>query len=941
MATFAGTSGNDVANAATGTLTGFTGGTVAELQDAVGDSFFAGGGADTVVAGSGDDQLEGRGGNDTLNGGAGGDEVRYDRDATVGGTAGVTVNLATGIATDGFGTTDTLVSIERVRGTAQADTLTGNADDNVFIAFGGNDTITGGDGIDTVRYDLDASNGGGGAVLVNLSASAATLGGVLLQANRARDSFGSTDTLFGIQGLRGTAGNDVFLGSDFVGLDGDIFWGLAGNDTITGGLGGDEVRYERDAAAGGTLGVTVNLATGVATDGFGNTDTLSGIEAVRGTAQVDNLTGDALNNVFRGLGGNDVIDGGAGADVVAYDRDLEAGGAGGVTVDLGAGTATDGFGNTDTFTGIEGARGTLQADTLIGTDGDNSFMGLAGNDVVVGGGGEDEIRYDLDLYRDGLTGVTVNLGAGTATDGFGNTDTFSGIEIVRATEMKDFLSGSTGDDTFRGLAEADVIDGGSGSDWVDYSADIFNRRESTAFGAVTVNLATGTAVDSFGATDTLISIENAAGGTLADTLTGSAGDNVFRGYGGNDTISGGDGSDTVDYSRDLEAGIRHFQSGGSAVLVNLSAVTLSINGTSLDGNRARDGFANTDTLSGIENAIGTASNDFFVAGTAANRFDGGLGSDQVSYVASGGGVTVNLDLGIGAGNDAAGDSYTGIEVVVGSSFGDTLVGKAGTANSLFGGEGDDFLYGEGIDLVSGGAGNDVFFGGQGSALNLDLNALGLETVWGSIGADTLNGAGSSVALTLIGQGGADTMTGGSGNDFLYFDSADTINGGGGVDWAVVFAGIGAVTLNLTTTGFENAWGSTSADTLTAAGSATSVTLVGDAGNDTLTGGNAGDFLYGFSGSDTLNGGSGNDNLIGGTGDDDTFAFGAGWGTDIVWDWQNGVEQFDLRGSGATSFANLTVNQNVSGSGNALVSFSGNQILIVGGANQIDAGDFIF
>jgi len=101
-----------------------------------------------------------------------------------------------------------------------------------------------------------------------------------------------------------------------------------------------------------------------------------------------------------------------------------------------------------------------------------------------------------------------------------------------------------------------------------------------------------------------------------------------------------------------------------------------------------------------------------------------------------------------------------------------------------------------------------------------------------------------------------------------------------------------------------------------------------------------EFLYGFGDNDTLTGGAGNDNLIGGAGTD-TFAFGLGWGTDIVWGWQDGVEKFNLQGSGAASFADLTVNHNVLGSGNALISFAGNQIPVIGGANHIDAGDFIF
>ena len=71
------------------------------------------------------------------------------------------------------------------------------------------------------------------------------------------------------------------------------------------------------------------------------------------------------------------------------------------------------------------------------------------------------------------------------------------------------------------------------------------------------------------------------------------------------------------------------------------------------------------------------------------------------------------------------------------------------------------------------------------------------------------------------------------------------------------------------------------------------------------------------------------------------AFGAGWGTDIVWDWSNGAEHFDLAGSGATAFAQLTVDQNFAGSGHALVSFGGNQILVIGAAGQITSDDFSF
>ena len=55
--TFAGTAGDDTANASTGTLSGFTGGSVAELQDDTGDMLDPLAGTDTIVAGSGDDVI--------------------------------------------------------------------------------------------------------------------------------------------------------------------------------------------------------------------------------------------------------------------------------------------------------------------------------------------------------------------------------------------------------------------------------------------------------------------------------------------------------------------------------------------------------------------------------------------------------------------------------------------------------------------------------------------------------------------------------------------------------------------------------------------------------------------------------------------------------------------------------------------------------------------
>src|SRR5690349_2064300 len=134
MAIFTGTTGNDVANATNGTLAGFTGGLLAELQDAVGDTFEGLAGNDTVVAGAGEDTinggdgadiLSGGAGDDTINGGAGFDTFLGDpgNDTLAGtgddavdystDTAGVTVNLVTGVASGALIGADILIGMSQ------------------------------------------------------------------------------------------------------------------------------------------------------------------------------------------------------------------------------------------------------------------------------------------------------------------------------------------------------------------------------------------------------------------------------------------------------------------------------------------------------------------------------------------------------------------------------------------------------------------------------------------------------------------------------------------------------------------------------------------------------------------------------------------------------------------------------------------------------------
>ena len=71
---------------------------------------------------------------------------------------------------------------------------------------------------------------------------------------------------------------------------------------------------------------------------------------------------------------------------------------------------------------------------------------------------------------------------------------------------------------------------------------------------------------------------------------------------------------------------------------------------------------------------------------------------------------------------------------------------------------------------------------------------------------------------------------------------------------------------------------------------------------------------------------------------DTYVFSQNWGTDFVYDFENGVDKFDMTASGMTSFGQFLVSL---GNGHTQLSFNGNLIIVVNSAGQIDPSDFIF
>jgi Ca2+-binding RTX toxin-like protein len=113
---------------------------------------------------------------------------------------------------------------------------------------------------------------------------------------------------------------------------------------------------------------------------------------------------------------------------------------------------------------------------------------------------------------------------------------------------------------------------------------------------------------------------------------------------------------------------------------------------------------------GADTAAGGGNDDTFVDTDAGHdSFDGGPGTDEISYFDRESGVTVNLAAGI----TSSGDTFTDIENASGTFHADKLIGDGGP-NTLDAFAGSDTLHGgAGADLLLGGKGLDTFDAGSG------------------------------------------------------------------------------------------------------------------------------------------------------------------------------------------------------------------------------------
>jgi Ca2+-binding RTX toxin-like protein len=155
---------------------------------------------------------------------------------------------------------------------------------------------------------------------------------------------------------------------------------------------------------------------------------------------------------------------------------------------------------------------------------------------------------------------------------------------------------------------------------------------------------------------------------------------------------------------------------------------------------------------------GGAGNDTVAGGAGADVLVGGAGSDTLDYTASAQGVTVNLATSTASGGDAAGDTFSGFENVLGSATQANVLTGGSAAALLMGGAGNDVLVGgAGADTLLGGAGNDTLYasgaadslqGGAGDDVLVAATVADLHVADGGAGADILRLTATSASFDV-------------------------------------------------------------------------------------------------------------------------------------------------------------------------------------------------
>lgn len=664
---------------------------------------------EAVRGSQGDDRITGsdaplelydlsRNGRDTVDGAGGIDWVTYGRfEGTLfqDDRTAVRLDLAAGTALtsgdyyENYATrTSRLSGIENVLGSASADVIRGDKEDNMLCGGLGNDTLDGRGGVDTLVTEFSMTDGydhllDPGWVAYYGARTEPDRGvEVDLKAGRAYEADGTrsqTDVISNFENVIGTARNDTITGDGGDnrlegGAGDDRLSGGAGRDTLEGGDGVDNL-----AGGGGADVFIISPGTGVdrITDFAFGTDTLkiatagpqpAGME-MGAMIKIGGLPVQLMAGLrgFMNTKGDDI-------EVSGADKSPIVNLVGGVSALVGH-IADVILKPTEGNIGTSGAdrmTGTAKADKMAALDGDDRVVGLGGDDDISGGAGAD--RLEGGAGNDLLSG---DAGADVLIGGFGN----------------DRLTGGDGDDRLVGEIGADTLEGGAGS-------------------------------------DTLI------GGIGGDRfiITNAAGLDRIQDYGTGDRI---------DISAFAQLGLRPNR---AALSIEWADEANRIAVVSLDDPlSARD-------IALFEIELGARQNLEGFLKTADFTFSGGLapifaklnaalveGSGKINQIIG----TVGRDVMRGLGGDDILEGRGGHDRLSGDAGDDQISGGAGN-DSLSGGAGNDKLMGDsGNDTLDGGGGFDMLIGSitrsllRGGAGNDTLVANGgTTTMIGGAGADT-------------------------------------------------------------------------------------------------------------------------------------------------------------------------------------------------------------
>ena len=611
--------------------------------------------------------------------------------------------------------------------------------------------------------------------------------------------------------------------------------------------------------------------------------------------------------------------------------------------------------------GNDTIRGNVLDNTLSGNGGNDHLHGLDGNDTLSGGAGTDwayftqaianytfqVLESSIQVVADFVDTVMNDIEWFSFSDtNISYADLEAQYAFTEYTNLADSIVLPVSGDSVRMLGGDDqvsytggyaTIDGGSGTDTVDFSGfgaavwvDLGFSGTSEGWTRDDTHVRSGTWREIADLTD----VENVTGSDYddklygddgANILAGGAGDDNLYGNGGNDTLDGGTGSDTAFFSNAFST--YNFAQSGTDILVTGSADGTDTVRDTVEYFKFSDETlsraelistlspltftANADTVDlpssgGTFDTLGGNDHVSYTGGYA--RIDGGLGTDTVDFSNFGSAVWVNLaysgtsegwtrdDTHVRSGTWREIADLTDVENVTGSDHDDKLYGDDG-ANVLAGGAGNDILQGNGgDDTLDGGAGSDTaYFSGalstydfaqSGTDILVTGSADGTDTVRDTVeyfkfSDDTLSRAELISTLSpLTFTANADTVVLPScGGTFDTLGGNDHLSYTGG--YARIDGGLGTDTVDFSNFG--------SAVWVNLAYSGTSEGWTRDATDlsagtwreiadltdvENITGSDYGDKLYGDDGANILTGGAGND-ILQGNGGDDTLDGGAG------------------------------------------------------------------